>query len=55
MVIEEKNLTGQLLVYTVQTLLAEPGKLAAMGQNAKAVGNPRSLELITEKLRELMQ
>lgn len=54
-VIEEKNLTGQLLVDTVQTLLAEPGKLAAMGQNAKAVGNPHSLELITEKLLELMQ
>ena len=54
-VIEEKNLTGQLLTDTVQKLLAEPGKLAEMGQNAKTVGNPRSLELITEKLQELMQ
>ena len=54
-VIEEKNLTGQLLTDTVQKLLAEPGKLAEMGQNAKTVGNPRSLALITEKLQELMQ
>ena len=54
-VIEEKDLTGQLLVDTVQKLLGTPGKLTEMGQNAKALGNPRSLEMITEKLLDLMK
>ena len=34
-VIEEKDLTGEALVATVADLLAEPGKLAQMGQNAR--------------------
>ena len=34
-VIEEKDLTGEKLVSTVSGLLAEPGKLAAMGRNAR--------------------
>ena len=46
-VIEEKNLTGEGLIETVQQLLAQPGKLAEMGANAKTLGNPHSLELIT--------
>ena len=51
-VIEEKNLTGEGLIETVQQLLAQPGKLAEMGANAKTLGNPHSLELITAKLLE---
>ena len=54
-VIEEKNLTGEGLVQTVESLLNTPGKLAEMGANAKTLGNPHSLDLITEKLMELMQ
>ena len=53
-VIEEKNLTGEGLIETVQQLLAQPGKLAEMGANAKTLGNPHSLDLITEKLLKLV-
>ena len=53
--IEEKDLTGEGLVQTVESLLNTPGKLAEMGANAKTLGNPHSLDLITEKLMELMQ
>ena len=53
-VIEEKNLTGDGLVKTVETLLTTPGKLAEMGANAKTLGNPHSLDLITEKLMKLV-
>ena len=55
MVIEEKNLTGDGLVKTVEELLTTPGKLAEMGTNAKALGNPHSLDMITEKLLELVK
>ena len=54
-VIEEKNLTGEKLIDTVQKLLGTPGKLAEMGQNARKLGNPHSLELITEKLLNLVK
>ena len=54
-VIEEKNLTGEGLIETVQQLLSQPGKLAEMGTNAKTLGNPHSLDLITEKLLELVK
>ena len=53
-VIEEKNLTGDGLVKTVETLLTSPGKLAERGANAKTLGNPHSLDLITEKLLKLV-
>ena len=54
-VIEEKNLTGEGLIETVQQLLSQPGKLAEMGTNAKTLGNPHSLDLITEQLLELVK
>ena len=54
-VIEEKNLTGDGLVKTVEELLTTPGKLAEMGANAKTLGNPHSLDMITEKLLELVK
>ncbi len=53
-VIEEKDLTGLKLIETVHALLAEPGKLTAMRTAAKTLGNPKSLELITAKLLELV-
>ena len=53
-VIEEKNLTGEGLVKTVEELLNTPGKLARWC-HAKTLGNPHSLDLITEKLLELMK
>ena len=39
---------------SMQQLLAQPGKLAEMGANAKTLGNPHSLDLITEKLLKLV-
>lgn len=53
-VIEEKDLTGEKLIDTVQALLKEPGKLAVMGQMAKTLGHPRSLQEITGQLLKLM-
>ncbi len=54
-VIEEKNLTGQKLIDTVQQLLATPGRLNTMGNAAKTLGDPQSLEHITEKLQKLVK
>lgn len=54
-VVEEKDLTGEKLIDTVQKMLGTPGKLAEMGANAKKLGNPHSLELITEKLLSLVK
>lgn len=53
-VIEEKALTGEKLIETVRQLVEKPGLLAEMGRQAKTLGNPRSLELITEKLLKLV-
>ena len=36
-VIEEKDLTGEKLVHTVSAMLAQPGKLAEMGKNARSL------------------
>ncbi len=54
-VIEEKDLTGETLIAAVQELLAAPGRLAEMGARAKTLSNPKSLDLITEKLLELVK
>ena len=53
-VIGEKTLTGDGLVKTVATLLTSACKLAELGANAKTLGNPYSLDLITEKLLKLV-
>ena len=50
----QNDLTGAKLIETVHALLAEPGKLTAMGTAAKTLGNPKSLDLITAKLLELV-
>ena len=55
MVIEEKDLTGGVLVQTVQQLVQENGKLAVMGKMARALAEPESLEKIWAKLAELME
>ena len=47
-VIEEKDLTGEKLVSTVSGLLAEPGKLAAMGRNARTLSVDDSLDRIAD-------
>ena len=53
-VIEEKDLTGEVLVETVQQLLQEPGRLAVMGKMAHALAEPESLEKIWARLDALM-
>lgn len=52
-VIEEKDLTPELLIQTVDRLTADRASLAAMGKLANALSEPKSLEKITAKLLEL--
>ena len=52
-VIEEKELTGEKLIGTVQRLLADPGQLAVMGKLARAMAEPESLQKITSRLLAL--
>ena len=54
-VIEEKDLTGEALVATVADLLAEPGKLAAMGKNARTLSVDDSLDRIADALMKLVK
>lgn len=55
LVVEEKDLTGDVLVQMVENLLAEPGKLQVMGQMAHTLAEPESLEKIWAKLAALMK
>ena len=54
-VIEEKELTGGKLVSTVSGLLAEPGRLAAMGKNARTLSVDDSLDRIADALMKLVK
>ena len=54
-VIEEKDLTGGKLVSTVSGLLAEPGRLAAMGRNARTLSVDDSLDRIADALMKLVK
>ena len=54
-VIEEKDLTGEKLVQTVSDMLAQPGKLAEMGQNARKLSVDDSLDRIAAALLELVK
>ena len=54
-VIEEKDLTGGKLVSTVSGLLAEPGRLAAMGKNARTLSVDDSLDRIADALMKLVK
>ena len=51
----EKDLTGEKLVSTVSSLLAEPGKLAAMGKNARTLSVDDSLDRIADALMKLVK
>ena len=54
-VIEEKDLTAEKLIETVQQLLAEPGRLAEMGRCAHKLAVPDSLDRITARLLTLVE
>ena len=54
-VIEEKELTAEKLIGTVQDLLHEPGRLSAMGAAARSLAVPDSLDRITARLLELVK
>ncbi|VUX04365.1 undecaprenyldiphospho-muramoylpentapeptide beta-N-acetylglucosaminyltransferase [Faecalibacterium prausnitzii] len=54
-VIEEKELSGGKLVSTVSGLLAEPGRLAAMGKNARTLSVDDSLDRIADALMKLVR
>ena len=55
MVIEEKDLTGEKLVQTVSAMLAQPGKRAEMGKNARSLSVDDSLDRITAALLKLVK
>lgn len=52
-VIEEKELTADRLIGTVERLTADRASLASMGKLARALAEPKSLEKITDRLLEL--
>ena len=54
-VIEEKDLTGEKLVSTVSDMLAQPGKLAEMGKNARSLSVDDSLDRIADALMKLVR
>ena len=54
-VIEEKDLTAEKLIETVTTLLETPGRLAEMGRQARTLAQPRSLDMITDRLMTLVK
>ena len=54
-VIEEKDLTGEKLVQTVAGMLAQPGKLAEMGRNARSLSVDDSLDRIADALLKLVK
>ena len=54
-VIEEKDLSGRKLIETVSGLLAGPGKLERMGQNARTLSVDDSLDRITSRLMNLVR
>ena len=53
-VIEEKNLTGQLLCETVEQLISTPGRLKTLGDNAQSMAVFDSSERIYQEIRKLM-
>ena len=53
-VIEEKDLTGEKLIETVDGMLKQQGKLAEMGQNARKLSVDDSLDRIAKALLELV-
>ena len=54
-VIEEKDLTGEKLVAEVRQLLAEEGRLARMGRNARTLSVDDSLDQIVRRLQDLLR
>ena len=52
--IEEKELTGEKLIHTVDQLTREEGKLEKMGEIAHSCAHLNSLEKISVQLEKLM-
>lgn len=53
-VIEEKDLTGAKLIQAVEQLTADRAELMLMGRKAQSLAQPDSLDLITGKLKEIL-
>lgn len=54
-VFEEKDLTGEKLIETVDELTGEPGRLTAMGAAAHTLARPDALDKIIEALADLVE
>ncbi len=53
-VVEEKELSGPLLISTVNELTQEPGRLDAMGAAARSLAHPHAVEEILDGLQALL-
>lgn len=53
-VVEEKDLTGEKLIELVDRLTSRPETLAEMGQKARTLARPDSLDLIWDRLCQLV-
>lgn len=54
-VLEEKQLTGDALIETVDRLTQDPATLLEMGAKARSLAQPDSLERIWRELQENLQ
>ncbi len=54
-VFEEKNLNGKILIDTVEALTQKPQLLLKMGEAAKSLAQPHSLDLIVDDLRAVLK
>ena len=53
-VVEEKDLTGEKLIELVKELAAQPARLEEMGEKARSLAHPNSLNEICTRLRQLV-
>lgn len=53
--IEEKELTGERLIQTVQSLVENEARLMRLGENALKLGMPQAAERISEEILELLE
>jgi len=54
-VIQDAELTGEVLANQIDKLLAEPGRLAAMAEASRRLGRPRALADILQCVEELLE
>ncbi len=54
-VFEEKDISGTVLIEAVKEMTENPAQLQQMGENAKGLAQPNSLDMIVQDLKNLME